>query len=139
MLVLLTSKVDGATYCDDKVDKNRSDGDEPDVQGIAEGERFIRSGVWAVDRSVADVARADLVSLLGVAEEEVGLHLCQGAPLGHREVADLEEDEDGKLVLKGDRVHAACAVGRIWRASLADQVQRGFVVFRQHLKEFVGD
>ena len=86
-----------------------------------------------MDQAVAYVARTDLVLPVGVAEEEVGFYFCQRAPLGHREVADLEEDEDGKLVLKGDRVQGAGAVLGIWFASLAVKIQRGFVVSCQHL------
>ena len=102
MLVLLTSKVDGSANCHQEVDKDWGDSDEPDVPRIAEGECLIRSSLRTVNQAVAYVAGTDLVLPFGVAEEEVGFYFFQRAPLGHREVADLEEDEDGKLVLKGD-------------------------------------
>ena len=44
---------------------------------------------------------------LGVAEEEVRLYFRQRAPLGRGEVADLKQEEDGELVLEGDRVQVA--------------------------------
>ena len=53
------------------------------------------------------------MSLVGVAEEEVCFYLSHWAPLGHRELADLEENVDGELVLKRDRVQSARAVGGI--------------------------
>ena len=79
------------------------------------------------------------MSLICVAEEEVCFYFCQRAPLGHRDVADLEENEDRKLVLKGDRVQGAGAALGIWLAALTVKIQRGFVVFGQHLKESIGD
>ena len=42
------------------------------------------------------------MSLICVAEKEVCFYLSHRAPLGHRELADLEENVDGELVLKGD-------------------------------------
>ena len=139
MLVLLTSKVDGTADCHQEVDKDWSDSDEPDVPGIAEGEGLISSILRTVDHAVADLAGTDLVSLGGVTEEEVGFYCFQRAPLCHRELPDLQENEDGELVLKGDRGQGAGASRRIWFTSLAVKIQRRFVVFCQHLKELIGD
>ena len=66
-----------------------------------------------MDLAVADVGGGDVVGSLGVAEEEVRLYFRQRAPLGRGEVADLEEDVDGELVLKRDCVQNAAAVGGI--------------------------
>ena len=112
---------------------------KPDLPGIAEGEGLISSILRTVDHAVADLAGTDLVSLSGVAEEEVGFYCFQRAPLGHREMPDLHENEDSELVLKGDRGQGAGAAHGIWFTSLAVKIQRGFVVFGQHLKESIGD
>ena len=73
------------------------------------------------------------MSLICVAEEEVSFYLSHRAPLGHREVADLEEDVDGELVLKGDCVRGACAVEGISMAPEAAKV----LFLRQLLKEVI--
>ena len=73
------------------------------------------------------------MSLICVAEEEVCFYLSQRAPLGHREVADLEEDVDGELVLKGDCVHGASTVCGISLAAKAAKV----LFLRQMPKENV--
>ena len=77
---------------------------------VADGKGLIGSILLTLDKAVADVAGANLVLPFGVAEEEVGFYFFQRAPLGRGEVADLEEDKDCKLVLKGDRVQGAGAV-----------------------------
>ena len=43
-------------------------------------------------------------------EEEVRLYFRQRAPLGRGEVADLEQEEDGELVLEGDPFQGARTV-----------------------------
>ena len=70
-----------------------------------------------MDLAVADVDGGDVVGSLGVAEEEVRLYFRQRAPLGRGEVADLEQEEDGELVLEGDRVQVARTARGIWLTS----------------------
>ena len=70
-----------------------------------------------MDLAVADVGGGDVVGSLGVAEEEVRLYFRQRAPLGRGEVADLEKEEDGELVLEGDRVQVARAIYGVWLTS----------------------
>ena len=78
-----------------------------------------------MDLAVAKVAGGDFVSLICVAEEEVGFYLSHWAPLGNREVSDLEEHVDDELVLKGDCVQSAAAVEGFWFAAHAVKAQRG--------------
>ena len=70
-----------------------------------------------MDLAVADVGGGDVVGSLGVAEEEVRLYFSQRAPLGRGDVVYLEKEEDGELVLEGDRVQAARAVRGVWLTS----------------------
>ena len=114
MLVLLSSKVEGATDRHQDVDEKRTDRNGPDLPGIAKGSQFISFRQRTVDLAVADVGGGDVVGSLGVAEEEVRLYFRQRAPLGRGEVADLEQEEDGELVLEGDRVQVARAICGVW-------------------------